>query len=294
MKKWIFLLILFFLSACGSPEIPKWYINTPKDNAFYFYASAEGYSKQNAIKNALNDIASRINVKISSNFVINRGIHNKKTYNEIYQQINTQISNVSFNNYEILKTEKQEDKYYVLVRVNKQKLIKSLKTKINLKFQNLNFDTQSPIKKVISAYRILNSLKKIKSDVFILESLGIDINPYIIKIEKLENKAKEIIINTKFSIKANRFKDATIEVLSRYLTITPNSDNIISLNVTTKKLILFNSYIIKGKASIFIDKPYTITFLGKSVSSYKEALNFAKTEYKERLKKLAENIFNSF
>ena len=294
MKKWIFLIITLLLSACGSPEIPKWYVNTPKDNSLYFYASAEGYSKQEAVKSALNDIASRINVKISSNFVINRGIHNKKTYNEIYQQINTQISNVSFNNYEILKTEKQEDKYYVLVRVNKQKLIKSLKTKINLKFQNLNFDTQSPIKKVISAYRILNSLKKIKSDVFILESLGIDINPYIIKIEKLENKAKEIIINTKFSIKANRFKDATIEVLSRYLTITPNSANIISLNVTTKKLILFNNYIIKGKASIFIDKPYTITFLGKSVSSYKEALNFAKTEYKERLKKLAENIFNSF
>ena len=294
MKKWIFLLILFFLSACGSPDIPKWYVNTPKDNSLYFYATAEGYSKQNAIKNALNDIASRINVKISSNFVINRGIHNKKTYNEIYQQINTQISNVSFNNYEILKTEKQEDKYYVLLRVNKQKLIKSLKTKINLKFQNLNFNNQSPIKKVISAYKILNSLKKIKSDVFILESLGININPYITKIEKLENKAKEIIINTKFSIKADRFKNVTVEVLSGYLTITPNADNIISVNVITKKLILFNSYIIKGKASVFIDKPYTVTFLGKSVSSYKEALNFAKTEYKKRLQKLAENIFNSF
>jgi len=294
MKKWLFLIILIFLSACGSPEIPKWYVNTPKDNSLYFYATAEGYSKQNAIKNALNDIASRINVKISSNFVINKGIHNEKTYNEIYQQINTQISNVSFNNYEILKTQKRDDKYYVLVRVNKQKLIKSLKTKTDLNLQNLKFDNQTPIKKVISAYKILNGLKKLKSDVFILESLGHDINPYVIKIEKLENKAKTIITNTKFSVKANRFKNATIEVLSRYLTITPNSNNIISVNVTTKKFILFNNYIIKGEASVFIDKPYTVTFLGKSVSNFKEAFNSAKSEYKKRLKKLARNIFNSF
>jgi len=294
MKKLLFLLILIFLSACKNPEIPKWYINTPKDTYTYFYASAEGYTKENAIKNALNDIASRINVKISSNFVINKGIHNQKTYSEIYQQINTKISNVSFNNYEILKTEKQDDKYYVLLRVNKQKLIKNLKTKTDLKLQNLTFNNHTPIKKVILAYKILNELKKLKSDVFILESLGHDINPYVIKIEKLENKAKTIITNTKFSVKANRFQEESIEILSRYLTISQNSDNIISVNVTTKKLILFNSYIVKGKASVFIDKPYTVAFLGKSVSSFKEAFNFAKSEYKKRLKKLARNIFNSF
>ena len=294
MKKLLFLLILIFLSACKNPEIPKWYINTPKDTYTYFYASAEGYTKENAIKNALNNIASKINVKISSNFVINKGIHNQKTYSEIYQQINTKISNVSFNNYEILKTQKQDDKYYVLIKVNKQKLIKSLKTKINLKLRNLKFNNQSPIKKVISAYKILNELKKIKSDIFILKSLGNNINPYVIKTEKMENKAKTIITNTKFSVKANQFQEESIEVLSRYLTISQNSDSIISINVTTKKLILFNNYLIKGKTSIFINKPYTIMFLGKSVSSYKEAFNFAKSEYKKRLKKLARNIFNSF
>jgi len=294
MKNFILLIILIFFTACGTPEIPKWYINTPKDNTLYFYASAEGYSKQNAVQNALNDIASRINVKISSNFVINRGIHNKKTYNEIYQQINTRIENVSFNNYEILKTEKQGDKFYVLVKVDKQKLIQSLKTKIKLKLKNLNINGTNAIKKVISAYKTLNTLKKIKSDVFILESLGVDISPYILKIEKMQSLAQSVITNTIFSLKANRFKDITIEVLSRYILIAPNSENVISLHVSTKKLMLFNSYIIKGKAEIFIDKPYTLTFLGKSISSYKDALSFAKNEYKNRLKNLCNKIFNSF
>ncbi|WP_456480662.1 LPP20 family lipoprotein [Nautilia sp.] len=293
MKSWYFLLIFLFVS-CTSPEPPKWYIKTPKDTRAYFYASAEGYSKKEALKTALNDIASRINVKISSNFVINRGIHNKKTYNEIYQQINTRISDINFNNYEILKTQKTDDKYYVLIRVNKHKLIKSLKTKLELKLQNLSFNGESPIKNVISAYRVLNRLKSVKSEMFILESLGIDINGYISTIQNLQKKAETIITNTKFSLKANMFKDATIEVLSKYLTITPSSENIISVKVALKKLTLFNSYIVNGKARILIDKPYTVVFLGKSVSGYKEALVFAKEEYKRRLKNLTEKIFSSF
>ena len=46
---------------------------------------------------------------------------------------------------------------------------------------------------------------------------------------------------------------------------------------------LFNNFFIKGKALILLDKPYTIKFLGKSISGYKEALAFAKTAYKRRI-----------
>ncbi len=291
MKKWLFLIILIFLSACGSPEIPKWYVNTPKDNSLYFYAAAEGYSKQNAIKNALNDIASRINIKISSNFVINKGIHNQKTYSEIYQQINTQISNVGFNNYEILKTEKQDDKYYVLLRVNKQKLIQNLKTKIKIKLNTIDFNNGSAIKNVIYAYQTLFKLKKLKSDVFILESLGLNINSYLNTIQNLEKKALSIIKSTGFKIVSDKFKTPAIQAFSKYLIISDNAKNIIKIKIKIQKHLLFESYIITAKATITLDKPYTLSFLSKSVSSYKEAENFAKEEYRLRLLKLLKNIF---
>jgi len=290
MKKWILLIIIFF-SACTNPEPPKWYINTPKDNTLYFYASAEGYTKQEAIKQALNDIASRINVKISSNFVINKGIHNQKTYNEIYQQINTKISNISFNNYEIVKTEKNDEKYYVLIRVNKQKLINNLKTKIDLKFNQLHFENRTAIQKIISAYDILYEIKKLKSEVFILESLEVNITPYINKIQILKKEALNIIKTTQFKIETNKFKTENLEVLSKYFTISPKAENIIKINIQTEKLKLFNNFFIKGKAIILLDKPYTVKFLGKSISGYKEALAFAKTAYKRRICNLLKNIF---
>jgi hypothetical protein len=291
MKKAVFIIFIFILSGCFNPEPPKWYVNTPKDTGIYFYASAESYTKQNAVKNALNDIASRINVKISSNFVINKGIHNQKTYNEIYQQINTQVSNVSFNNYEIIKTKKEDDKYYVLLRVNKEKMINTLKIKLGMEFKQIDFKEKSPLKRVVYAYNVLYKLKKIKSDVFILESLGVDITGYISKMENIEKKALNIIKNTSFRVKSDKYKTQTLEALSKYLIISNTSKNIINVQISTQKYHLFDSFIIKGSATISLDKPYTVNFLGKSVSSYKEAENFAKEEYKIKLLRLLNKIF---
>ena len=291
MKKFLIYLTVFLFVSCGSPQIPKWYVNTPKDTTLYFYSSAEGYTKENALKNALNDIASRINVKISSSFVINKGIHNQKTYSEIYQQINTQIKNIDFNNYEIIKLKKEDGKYYVLLRVNKQKLISNLKHKINMQIGSVNFSADSPIKKVIKAYHALKTIKKIKSRIFILESLGEPIDGYINQIQKIENKARKIILNTKFKISANIYKTPSAEVLSKYLNIDKHSKNEIKIIISVKKLKLFNYYLIKGKATVFLNAPYTITFLGKSASSFKEAEFFAKEEYKKRLLDLLKQIF---
>ncbi|ACM92652.1 putative lipoprotein [Nautilia profundicola AmH] len=290
MKKWFTLIVLIFVS-CTNPKPPNWYIQTPKDNQNYFYASAESYSKQNAIKNALNDIASRINVKISSNFVINKGIHNQKTYNEIFQQINAQVSNINFNNYEILKIDKENDKYYVLIRINKQKLINNLKTKINIELKKIDFNENSPIKRVIYSYNILYKLKKIKSDIFILESLGVNISNYIAKIENLKKIALNIIKTTEFNIVTNRYKNQSIEIFSKYLIISKKAKNLIKINISIQKYHLFNDYIIKGKTTIILDKFYSLTFLGKSITSYKEAEAFAKEEYKLRLLKLLKTLF---
>lgn len=291
MKKFIFFILIFFIS-CSAPKPPNWYINTPKDNNLYFYATSSGYSKKEAIKEALNDIASRINIKISSEFVINKGIHNKKTYNEIYQQINTQIKNINFNNYKILKIKKLNEKYYVLVRVNKLKLINYIKLKIKEQLNNINLKTKSPIKKVLLAYKTLKKLKKIKSNVFILESLNYDISEYIQKINSIYKNCINIINNTKFQVVANKYKKASAEIISKFLTLSKHSKNKIIINIKTQKLILFDYYLIKGNASIIIYKPYTLTFLGKSVSSYKEAETFVIKEYKKRLELLFQKITN--
>jgi len=291
MKKIYFFLIFLFVS-CTSPQPPKWYVDTPQDTPYYFYASAEDYTKEGAVKKALSDIASRINVRINSNFVINKGIHNKKTYKEIYQQINTRVKDINFNNYEILKTKHEDEKYYVLLRVDKNRLKTGLKSKIRLELAKIDFkQNENPIKKVIKAYKTLQKLKKIKSDVFILESLGADVSAYLEKIERLEKKALQTIANTHFSVNADKYACETEEVLGKYLSIKPRSKNVIDVRTETKTYRLFNDYIVKGKTTVLLDRPYTLTFLGKSVTSYKEAETFAKKEYKKRLSSLLKKVF---
>jgi hypothetical protein len=112
------------------------------------------------------------------------------------------------------------------------------------------------------------------------------------KIKNIEKKALTIINKTPFKIKANEFKPQSIEILSEYLNIQPDSSNLIYIKIKLQKLKLFNDFLIKGKADIILDKPYSFYFLGKSVAGYKEATVFAGEEYKKRLKKLLKKIFN--
>ncbi len=78
--------LLFF--GCASKEVesvqkkelPSWYLNPPKTTQTTLYALGEGEDTQEAIKNALNMMASTLSVSISSQFdskkVVQEGLVN--------------------------------------------------------------------------------------------------------------------------------------------------------------------------------------------------------------------------
>jgi len=72
----LFLNLLFF-SGCGVKEepeplgrksYPSWYIDPPKTTASTLYALGEGENRDEAVKNALNMMASTLSVSISSQY----------------------------------------------------------------------------------------------------------------------------------------------------------------------------------------------------------------------------------
>ena len=291
-KKFIFfsIFLLFFIS-CANPQPPKWLINPPKDNILYFYAASEGYTKKEAIKNALSDIASRINVKITSEFVINKGSYNKKTYNDTYQLIKAEVKNIHLN-YEILKTKKIDKKIYVLLRVNKEKLITSLKNDINNEIKRLNslLKTENPCKKVKNAYIVLQKLKSFNSKISILNYF----TPSTYDTKNIYNTALKLK-NTPFKIKADNFKNESLHLLSECFNITNRAKNLITIHTSYKKLKLFDYYLIKGNSRIKLcNRIIEFNFLGKSYSNYNNALENAKTNFIKNGKKALRKYFNSF
>ena len=286
----LFSAVLFFIS-CANPQPPKWLINPPKDNSLYFYAAGEGYTKKEAVKSALNDIASRINVKITSEFVINKGSYNNKIYNDTYRLIKAEVKNIKLN-YEILKTKKIDKKIYVLLRVNKEKLITSLKSDINNEIKRLTslLKTENPCKKVKNAYIVLQKLKSLNSKISILNYF----TPSTYDTKNIYNTALKLK-NTPFKIKTDNFKNESLSLLSEFFNITNRAKNLITINTSYKKLKLFDYYLIKGNSRIKLcNRIIEFNFLGKSYSNYNNALENAKINFIKNGKKALRKYFNSF
>ena len=66
MKKIIF--ILSILPVIAFAGVPAWYLSPPPDDSASFYASAIGASAKEAKSEALSQIASQLNVSVSSSF----------------------------------------------------------------------------------------------------------------------------------------------------------------------------------------------------------------------------------
>jgi len=216
MIRW--LLIIFFILGCSTKEIPKWYINTPKDNNIYIYASGEGSTKQEAINNALNFMASKIKVKVFSNMNATSSIiqnkDNADVYKNISQNVNAKVENITFYNYEVEKLKKVDDKYYVLVKVNKketaQKIVEKIKNKINLP------KTNSDIEKIKILNQKIKELKKLKNDYEVAKLLDpniekINIDEYI---QKYSNELKKITLNVYSNSKTLR--QSLLTYLNKY------------------------------------------------------------------------------
>jgi len=289
MKKFIITLfvIINFIGCFSKPQPPEWAVNIPADNNLYFYASGQGFTKEGAVKQALNDIASRLNVSISSNLLINKGIFKDEAYNEVNQQINTKVSNIQFNNYKVIKSKQIDNQVYVLVQVDKNKLKEQLRADIKLnltKIKDLLTNIPSPLQKIQNSYAAIKLIKQTKRKIIMLQTLGADTHNYIDELTKLAQKANHYLKTTKFSLKVNAFKHITMDVMSKYFNIAPKS-NLIKVNISLKKSFILRQYLVVGKATISFQGHQTITvrFRGSSYTSYQNAMFEAGQDFKQKL-----------
>jgi len=137
--------LLSLLGGCvaNSPQkeitepIPEWFMNTPNDTGNFYFGVGEGRSKDVAKNVALNDIASRISVTVKSTLSseINQKIAKGKeliTRNS-QQKLLAQVKAIEFSNYNIDKMIVQNNRNYVLVKVNRIALYKKRLKKLNVK-----------------------------------------------------------------------------------------------------------------------------------------------------------------
>ena len=297
-KGLIYLFISIFLIGCTAPSInigsneikyPKWYLNPTKDTSQTFYATGMGANEQDAINSALNSIASRISVEISSTFESETKNSTMSGYRKTSQKnINSRVDKIKFNNYNIIKKGSSSDRIFLLLKVNKQNLVKGMRENIDLKLNNFDMKLSnlkgSSYKKLKVLREIANLTQNLKTDFLIVNTIisQRDKNAMINKIDSYLNRYLNLKNKITFYIKninnsPKEYVDTLANIITKKgynITNSPSSDTVIvNLNVTEYKIITLNKKIIKAKINIVLkDKScmdnFNLNIAGSSNSSY--------------------------
>ena len=176
MYKTLLILTLFLFAGCFSNEsLPKWYIDLPKKEG-YLFAVGEGYSRRAAVDSALSDLASKLTVNVRSSFFMYKSYQNinDDTFNsqEISKKIKTEIKKTDIFNYEIVKQKKENDKFYVLIKIDKVKNGYFLCQKANYELDNLNTNIKDKIEFLKSYSFYINKIDDLIYKIYIADILA--------------------------------------------------------------------------------------------------------------------------
>ena len=298
MKRLLFFLLVFFIGCGGPPEPPKWY-NQTYTSQIYIYGKGSAITRDSAINNALSDAAAKVSVTINSSFESSKRLFESKDYADEIRQLNkdirSEVKNINFSDYEIVKEKKVDDVYFVVVKINKyktaQNLYESAKAIVNDVKDDLAINDKVKILKIYP--KDIQKLNKAISDLTI--ALVLEEND---EYKKLLKQA----INLKNALKA-KLNKISVKVISSNPTIksmiedvftdlnVPLGDGIkvyVNANVKNRKIMRYYVSTIKLRITLR-DKSaltYEVKCGGKALSGFENAFEFAISKCKDKVEKV--------
>ena len=251
INKKLLLVVPFLILGCGTApqlkqqtSLPNWYIQAPQNSA-YLYGSGEGDSIQEAKNNALNQIASSLSVSISSNFQKDEGYssgsNGSSFFKNVKNNVNAEVKKIDFSDVEIVHNKLISGKYYILVRINKEKLFNSTKEKFlildNKIKEQLNLNSNNPYEILRNINKAIPTINQALAKANVLYALNSNFNlkayskkysSYLTKKEQLLNKITISVSNPN-----NQFSQKLIELLNeKNYKIKTNS--VVDIKISTK------------------------------------------------------------
>lgn len=133
-------LLVGLYGPIASADAPEWALKPPNDSASFYYGVGSSSNKDQAAKAALAEIAGRWSVSISAEDVSQFELKDGQTRESYVSNIKSQVKSTEFSHFKVLKTEKIDYVYWVLVEVDRAKMIGDLKFKIGRSKKEINRD----------------------------------------------------------------------------------------------------------------------------------------------------------
>ena len=317
MKKIILAICLIATYACSSSNAnnknqdsnaPSFYIKSRQNNAESLYGVAEGYSLEEATKNALADLASRLIVSISSETTLTRQEDNNNAHEEIRQKVKQSVEKISFSNFKTSKSEKIENRFYVEVEIERQPFINEQKERVGFiekKINDLDKNSQgkNPIQRRNSLIKINELAKELELKSMIIRGSGEEFNlkDKLALIAKFQNELEKSSDEIEFFFELGSPKEI-VQIIRSALNkeklkiaskLNKNDDNqvIIKIENFSKTNHIYEAHMTKTKIDFEnlsqgkILASNSIEVTGSSTISEKESYNASLKSLEEKIEK---------
>ncbi|WP_419677485.1 LPP20 family lipoprotein [Aliarcobacter lanthieri] len=251
----IFIIMFIFIGCTNKVDItkenlqyPNWYMTPPQNTDINLYGVGMGFSHNEAIQNALENLSSRLLVTISSDITISSKSYRdfrEYTQKTVTQDIKSEIEKLSLQNYIIEDSSLFDRQIIVLVSINKSKLFDSLKKEIDFLYKEFYLLKSQSIDSLIlyiKYKKLLEIFYKNYNKAQILSSFLNDNDKYIKVIEELKILESNLQNDMEFFISSDnnskKFEDTLKDILVRegFKVVEANikNKNIYELNLSSK------------------------------------------------------------
>jgi len=215
----IFLLSIVLLnqgigSALSANKIPSWYLSPRQNNSDKLFGVAEGFTQEEATKNALADLAGRLVVTISAESQLIKESNNNSSNEELRQKVKQSIEKISFSGFELTKNEEFEKKFYAEVAVDREKFINEQKERVEFiqkKITDLDKSSSStnPIQRRVSLLKIMDLCKELelKARILIGAKDNVDLKKILNLIANYQNELEKSTSSVEFVFDSSSPKD---------------------------------------------------------------------------------------
>jgi hypothetical protein len=298
---------LLFLLSCTSNQqlqqlnqLPSWYVN-PKPSDQNLYGVGEGYTLAESSQSALNNLAGKLLISISSESSVLLESNKYSTNEQSRQNISESVAKITFNNYQISNSAAFGGKIYTEISVNRDGFIADYGHKLqdlNKRMANIYANLQG--KTILEKYNDLKNINDLSIEArniaMILSGLksnNFDFKNNIDLYNSYQNSYQNLINKMEFVIEAKDVPEAVKIAFIKFLNKqnfkvvknkNPNNSDLIIVKINSEitEQKIYGSNIAKLKINFNllsnqnkIIKSGTIETSGSSVISKSEAINTA-------------------
>jgi len=304
------LLSLLFLSGCMTPKpqqttpvYPVWFSQTMSDSSQFYYATAQGSNKTDAINNALNFIASKISVSVSSDFQSTTSVSQTDYTKSSQLNVNNHVEQIHFNNYTIIHERQEANNYLIAIKVNRMTLAQSLKSKISKHLSTiqstLNIRYKNSVAKLRHYKKVEENFSIIDKQIALLASVSPQANTqkYILQRNSFHNRINKFFQTISFALQGadSKYRQKLYALITQkgYKVTKYHATIRLHISVKKQKIISLGYKILKGvitiqvfdskKRSILGEKRIIVG--GKSLSSFAQADEFMLHNFAQKIDK---------